>query len=124
KVPAVKDVTEDRAIKILENSGFIAEVVKRQESSDIKAGNVISQDPEAGSTLEKGEKVSLIISSGIKEIEVPDLDKMSLDEAENKLKEYELKRGVVNKEYSDSVPEGKIMGQNQRLVKKYNREVQ
>ncbi|NMB10491.1 MAG: Stk1 family PASTA domain-containing Ser/Thr kinase [Tissierellia bacterium] len=86
KVPAVKDVTEDRAIKILENSGFIAEVVKRQESSDIKAGNVISQDPEAGSTLEKGEKVSLIISSGIKEIEVPDLDKMSLDEAENKLK--------------------------------------
>src|SRR5699024_5605796 len=90
KVPAVKDVTEDRAIKILENSGFIAEVVKRQESSDIKAGNVISQDPEAGSTLEKGEKVSLIISSGIKEIEVPDLDKMSLDEAENKLKEYEL----------------------------------
>jgi len=111
KVPAVKDVTEDRAIKILENSGFIAEVVKRQESSDIKAGNVISQDPEAGSTLEKGEKVSLIISSGIKEIEVPDLDKMSLDEAENKLKEYELKRGVVNKEYSDSVPEGKIMGQ-------------
>lgn len=111
KVPAVKDVTEDRAIKILENSGFIAEVVKRQESSDIKAGNVISQDPEAGATLEKGEKVNLIISSGIKEIEVPDLDKMSLDEAENKLKEYELKRGVVNKEYSDTVPEGKIMGQ-------------
>lgn len=111
KVPAVKDVSEDRAIKILENAGFIPEVVKREENSDIKAGNVISQDPEAGEELEKGERVVLIVSSGIKEIDVPDLEKMSLDEVENKLKEFELKRGVVDKEYSDLIPEGKVISQ-------------
>lgn len=63
-VPDVQYKTQEEAVAMLEASGLIAEI--RQESSTtVAAGNVIRQDTEAGTKLEKGGTVIIYISTGV-----------------------------------------------------------
>ena len=62
-VPDVQYKSQEEAEEMLRNNGLVAEI--RQESSTtVAAGNVIRQDIEAGTKLEKGETVVIYISTG------------------------------------------------------------
>ena len=60
-VPVVRDLTEDDAIKALQNRGFQVEVVEQPVLIPTKKGLVVSQDPEPGAVGCKGSKVRITV---------------------------------------------------------------
>ena len=64
EVPNVVGKSEGSAQTILENAGFKVSTPEYQSSDTVKQGNVISQTPDAGSSLESGKTVHLVISTG------------------------------------------------------------
>src|SRR5439155_15712926 len=62
-VPNVVGQAQDSAKGALQDAGFTV-VVKQKTDDKIPAGNVISQDPAAGTKLAKGKTVTLTVSTG------------------------------------------------------------
>ena len=96
KVEDTVGMSEAEATATLGKSGF---VVNKTESHDpyIKAGNVITQSPAAGSKAPKGTTVTLTISLGpeISKVQVPDLMAKGEEEAMALLVESGLQLGAV-----------------------------
>lgn len=84
------------------------------ESSDMPEGYIIRQDPEPGTEIKSGEKVSFVVSQGEEEdesgIEVPNLKGRTENEAKKLLESVGLKLGKVATEHSDT-EEGLIISQ-------------
>ncbi len=81
--------------------------------SDVEEANkVISQSPVEGYTLEKGERVKIIVSSGLDEsqVKVPSVVGLSLDEAKQKLVSGKLSQSISYRE-DTSKEEGVILSQ-------------
>lgn len=112
-VPDVS-VKEYRAAEIeLRGAGF---TYKEERISDelIKEGYVIKTDPPAGTSLAKGESVTLYISTGPAApgtIPMPDFTGKTEDEANRMLTEYNLQMGNITYEYSDK-PKNTIIKQS------------
>lgn len=87
--------------------------VKYEKSDDYDEGQIISQDPQAGTMRTQGTKVNLVVCSGKKtqEVSVPSLTGITLEEATKKLKKAGLKRGKVTYEQNDIYGEGYVMWQ-------------
>ena len=77
-VPNVKGVPLDRARSMLESGGLSAGSVGTQESSQA-SGTVVSQSPSAGSEVDAGTSVRLVISEGSRE-RMDESSKASKDE--------------------------------------------
>ncbi len=84
---AVKDVVGkqfDSASTILKGDGF--KVAEKGKSSDtIPEGQVISQDPPAGTTTDKGANVTLTVSRGVAQVTVPNVINLSEGEARRQI---------------------------------------
>lgn len=63
-VPDVTGKSQSAAQSTLENSGLSAGSISEEPSDTVKKGNVISSDPAAGTKVNKGAKVNLVISTG------------------------------------------------------------
>lgn len=112
-VPDVTGKTLSEAKSILEAAGF--EVEEDDEySEEVEENLIISQSPEGGSEASEGSAVKITVSKGkeIKVAKVPDLNKMTVTEAESALSAVNLKLGNVSQEYSDSVKEGQVISQS------------
>ncbi|MFL6135585.1 MAG: Stk1 family PASTA domain-containing Ser/Thr kinase [Nocardioidaceae bacterium] len=75
----------DLATRTLRKAGLEAEV-SRANSDSVPEGDVMSQTPNSG-TLVKGDKVRLVVSKGPVLVDVPDVRRMSVDDATNALQE-------------------------------------
>jgi beta-lactam-binding protein with PASTA domain len=108
----VPDVTEQRAKqarRTLKDAGFRVREDQRP-SSRVRAGLAISTEPPAGRTLERGKIVTLVISSGAKQVEVPSVVGLQQDLAESALRNEGL---IVNIEQRDAdEPEGQVIAQD------------
>lgn len=97
KIPDVVGMTEAEGVATLSNKGF---VVNKTEGFDayIKAGNIITQSPEAGSKAPSGTAVTIRISLGPEttKVQMPDLMGRSEEEAMAVLVENGLNLGVVS----------------------------
>lgn len=60
----LKGYTESALNEYKKTSGFTIRVARQDFSEDVPKGSVISQTPEAGTTLEKGSTVNVVISKG------------------------------------------------------------
>ncbi len=103
KLPDVteKDLTE--AVDILEDNGFIP-VVQDSVFDDFYAKDVIvQQNPSPFSTVKKGRRVYLVISSGEKPIIMPDLITRTLTDAVYELQSYGLAVQDTFWRFSDSL---------------------
>lgn len=114
-VPYVKGLDRISAKAIIEQNGLVLNNVTEEFSDSIAGGIVISQDPSADSLVKKGDKVNLVISKGaeVKKAIVPDLNGLSLNEAERVLQSTNLKLGdqktiITN----DKLQDGKIFMQS------------
>ena len=88
--------------------------VTEEFSDSIASGIVISQDPSEESLVQKGDKVNLVISKGaeVKITVVPDLNGLSLNEAERVLQNSNLKLGDTKEIVTnDKSQDGKIFSQ-------------
>ena len=124
-VPDVSDMTVSRAEELLEEKGLEVEAkTKKEESDEISEGKVIKTDPEAKRTVKKGTKVTLIVSSGTKKIEVEDYTGKSYYEIKAKLEVYGIKVITEEKEVvkSDNVKENTIISQDVKAGEKLGKD--
>ena len=111
-VPNVVGMTQDQAQTALTQQGLTLGTVTARESSTVDAGKVISQDPSAGVSLSRGTKVNIVISTGMGQVQVPDLSGMSAAEAERALSAAGLKGSNGGTVASDSVSENQVASQD------------
>lgn len=110
-VPNVVGATETNAANALKDVNL--KVEKQYEySSDVEAGNVISQNPTAGSTAEEGATVTLVISQGKEDVKMPNVVDSGRESAVNTIEGLGLVVGTITEEYSDTVDEGKVISQS------------
>ncbi len=115
-VPDVTGLSQAEAKVTLENSGFVVDITE-SGSDSVEAGNVISQNPTAGSSAESGSTVILVISNGkgsvsAGSITVPDLKGMTEQAAKTALTASGLSFTSVTEENSDTVAAGLVMSQS------------
>jgi beta-lactam-binding protein with PASTA domain len=93
-VPRVTGRIVEDATALLEDAGF---VVARNDafSDDVARGRVISQDPARGKNLQPGETVSIVVSLGPEEFELPSFLGMGRDEAIARMEQLGLEAQVV-----------------------------
>lgn len=112
-VPDVVKKEREAAQVELSNAGF--EYSSSDEfSEDVPIGAVVSQTPEGNTEAVKGTMVKLVISKGPepKNVAVPDLTGLSLEEARNKLQSVKLKLSSdITQEESTSFITGTVMRQ-------------
>jgi serine/threonine-protein kinase len=110
-VPQVVGLTVSSARGRLQKVGLQAS--EREENSDTVAeGRVISVSPNEGQKVDKGSSVTLVVSSGKPQVQVPDVVGKSFDEAQSTLQAAGFKVTRVDKE-SDKDP-GTVLSQNPR----------
>ena len=99
------DVAESR----LRAQNLVPERV--ETAAEEPPGQVISQDPVGGTPVEVGSTVTLTVSTGPGEVEVPSLDGLTETEAAAELLKLNLTLGEVTKVDNSTEPEGTIIGQ-------------
>lgn len=111
-VPNVVNYEDSQATTLLEEAGL--KVTHGYAYDDnVEKDHVISSDPVAGTEVEEGSTVKIIISNGKeqKKVVVSNLEGMSEADAAAKLTELNLV-GAPTYEYSDTVKEGQVISQD------------
>ena len=94
EVPQLVDLKRADAMTLLSEHD-LTPIPIEQTSDEIAAGHVISSDPEAGTMLNRGDRVTLYISTGPVTAAVPDIDRMTLDSYKQALADLGLTVGLV-----------------------------
>jgi len=108
-IPYVLDIETERAVYVVEESGFILGQLLEVNDDNIPRGFVISQNPVAGTKMSPGSTIDLVISKGPSLIEISDLSRKSPEDAIQILEtlgfEYEL-----IEEFSENIEVGLVSG--------------
>ncbi|MBB3040353.1 Stk1 family PASTA domain-containing Ser/Thr kinase [Nocardioides soli] len=108
-VPKLKGRSEDAAQDALlaTHLGYGRSIEKWSDS--VPAGEVISSDPKAGTTLRPDSPVDLVVSKGPKPVDLKDWVGKSVDKAMEWLAKKGLTGKVASEEYSNDVPDGAVI---------------
>jgi eukaryotic-like serine/threonine-protein kinase len=117
-VPNVVGIKEILAVHKLQDAGFSVppSAIKRVPDANVPETVVISQDPQAGDKVPKGNLVSLRVSSGAPLATVPDVRDKSLTDAIQILADRGLKANAVA--VPSSKPENTVVAQDPAPGKK------
>jgi beta-lactam-binding protein with PASTA domain/tRNA A-37 threonylcarbamoyl transferase component Bud32 len=108
-VPLVEGLERQLAIEQIEAVGLEAEV-EEQPSTDVERGIVIEQSPREGTQVSKGSTVTITVSTGPRQVEVPSLVGGTYEEAVDALTELGLEPRRV--EVFSQKPVGQVTGQD------------
>ena len=110
QIPTVGGLTRSSARGRLKRAGF--EIEERREPSDtVPAGKAIRTSPPSGTTREKGSTVILLLSSGVEQVQVPDVTGQSFQEASATLADRGFKVSR-NDQTTDNEDPGTVLKQN------------
>ena len=118
-VPDVVGKQMTLAKQILEDKNLRVKIAETYDAS-VPAGQVVSQYPEAGSKVKEQRLVTVYISKGGEEIEMPDLKGLSRENAEEKLKKVGLKLGSIY-EKNSSEEAGTVIAKDPRAGSKISK---
>ncbi|MFF4529943.1 Stk1 family PASTA domain-containing Ser/Thr kinase [Streptomyces sp. NPDC001407] len=107
-VPAVLDMTQDKAEQSLDKAG-LGMRTKQDFSDTVERGHVISTDPGPGGRIRNTGKVTVTLSKGPARAEVPNVVGMTFDEAKKKIEGAGLTVGEVGKQFSGETPQGSVL---------------
>ena len=108
EVPDVTGKSEKDATESLDDAGL--EVGTRLGfSEDIPEGRVVATEPAAGTQIQTGTTVTLIISKGSNAVDVPDVVGLDDQAALNALESAELAGTIVQRD--DDAPQGEVVAQ-------------
>ena len=108
-IPYVLDIETERAIYVVEESGFTLGQLLEVNDENIPRGFVISQNPIAGTKMSPGATVDLVVSKGPSLIEISDLSRKSPEDAIQILETLGLEYELIE-EYSEDVEIGLVSG--------------
>lgn len=109
-VPSIVGMTEEDAKDTLNKNDLGYYVSAREASDKFEAGEIISQDPEANSKVDKNTEVRVVVSTGkeIQNVAVPDVVGKTEDEAQKMIEDAGLIVDVESS-YDDNVESGKVI---------------
>ena len=93
----------------LRRRGLIANV--DEKDADQPEGEVIAQDPGPGSKLKRGDTVTIVVSTGVGAVVVPDVVGQSEAAAQARLSGLGLNADVVRQETDESSEDGRVLDQ-------------
>jgi beta-lactam-binding protein with PASTA domain/predicted Ser/Thr protein kinase len=108
EVPDVINQSEESARSELDAAGF-GMVTGEAASSEIPAGNVISQEPVAGTKLAEGSDVNVVISTGPEQVTVPDVHCDSVSDARAQIIDAGLSPQDGGSQTTDECPDGTVV---------------
>jgi eukaryotic-like serine/threonine-protein kinase len=118
-VPSVAGLSRDEARSRLKRAGF--DIEERRESSDnVPSGKAIRTSPPSQTRLEKGSQVILLLSTGVEQVEIPDVTGQQFDSATKELQDrgFKVQR---NDQVTDDEDPGTVLkqspGANQKIDK-------
>lgn len=82
---------------------------REEFSEEIAAGQVISTDPSAGTSIWRLQPVTLVVSKGLERYAVPTIEGTPLEEALSALTAANLAGGTQTQDWSETVPEGSVI---------------
>jgi serine/threonine-protein kinase len=110
-LPAVEGLTASSAESKLRSAGF-KPTIQEQSSGKVAQGHVISTDPPAGLVVQVGSPVTVLVSSGPAQIDVPELVGQSQKGAEAALSSAGLALGAITPQVSASETPGTVLSQS------------
>jgi beta-lactam-binding protein with PASTA domain len=111
-VPDVSGMTQAAATTALTSAGLPLGTITEENSATVPVGNVIRQDPAAGSVVPPGTAVSLVVSLGGSSVAVPSLVGKPQASAVTTIVTAGFTVGTVTTGYSDTVIAGGVMSQS------------
>jgi beta-lactam-binding protein with PASTA domain len=108
-VPDVTGLSRESAEARLRDEGLAVSV--DEQESDEPEGDVISQSPSAGAKLTRGETVTITVSSGRPQVEVPDVVGMGEERATARLSGAGLTPVRQEREVTDPTQDGVVVEQ-------------
>ena len=112
EVPDVTGLDLTEATVLIREMGLALDVVDDEYSDTIDEGVVISQSIPAGTQVEIGESIDLVVSLGSGLVIVPDFTGLDKDEARELIVSLSLDLGRIISEYDDDVEEGMVIRQS------------
>ena len=112
-VPDLRNQGQLEAESALKEGRLKSGEITEEYSTDVAKGNVISQEPAAGESVNPNSAVNLVISKGEELFAVPQVKGKSESDAKAALKKASLKASVST-EYSSSVAKGKVISQSKK----------
>ena len=110
--PPVTGLTQAEAEAAIADAGLSVGTVTTEYSDTVPAGRVIRQDPQAGSDLEAGTPVDLVVSLGPAWVTVPNVVGRTQTEAQATITSVGLAVGAITQEHSPSIPVGSVIRQD------------
>ncbi len=113
EVPELEGFTlREAKVKLDKNNLQLGEVTE-EYNNEIEEGQIIKQEPEAGTEVKASKTINLLISKGEEpqEVEVPELLGLRREEAIDKLRQKNLIVGQVTEKKSLNYREGKVLAQ-------------
>ncbi len=114
RMPNIINWDQRQALKLLQDEmGFTVD--QTYEASDtVNEGYVIRSTPIEGTICKPGDKVSIVISQGpkVETCTVPTVEGMTLEEAVEALRSFDLEVGDVNEIHSETVEAGLVVLQS------------
>jgi serine/threonine protein kinase/beta-lactam-binding protein with PASTA domain len=110
-VPLVEGIPEELAVQRIEAAELEAEV-EREPSIRVDEGIVIEQSPREGTQVAQGSTVTITVSSGPRQVEVPRLIGLTYDEAVDRLDDVGLEPRRV--EVFSQRPANEVINQSPR----------
>ncbi|MCX4989725.1 MULTISPECIES: Stk1 family PASTA domain-containing Ser/Thr kinase [unclassified Streptomyces] len=106
--------TKKDADQMAENVNLTLAVTKKPCESE-KTGNVCSQDPKAGTQVNKGDTINVVVSTGAPKVVVPNVTGKQLDKATQILEASKYDFDVKTKYEESTETENKVLGQDPEL---------
>ncbi|MDY3119283.1 MAG: Stk1 family PASTA domain-containing Ser/Thr kinase [Peptoniphilus sp.] len=114
-----KDVSE--AKDFAASNDLNLEIDEKESDEGMKPGTILSQSVDAGEVIKRGDQFSIVIAKEKEKVKVPDLENMTISEAQATLKTAGLNLVVDKTEFSEQVPTDRIIRQtpksNEELAK-------
>jgi eukaryotic-like serine/threonine-protein kinase len=116
-VPNVVGMPIDQAQTRLGDAGLVVRLADGHYSTKVAADHVLRVEPAAGTTVEKGDRVTLFPSLGPRPVPVPDVIGKTLPKARELLRDAGLRVGKVSRDYDERYQEGLVVHQGVRADK-------
>ena len=114
-VPNLIGLTQEQAIKAIEDNGFEVGKVEQGYTSAQDPGLVYEQNPLATRAMPEGSPIDIRVSKGeapAEKVTVPDLTNLPEDQVEDELAKYNLKGRKGEDQESDSIEKGRVCAQD------------
>jgi beta-lactam-binding protein with PASTA domain len=109
-VPDVTGLSRDSAEARLRDER-LEPAVEEQESADVPEGDVISQSPVGGTEVARGETVTITVSTGPRQVEVPDVMGQSEERAAGRISSAGLSPVTQERTVTDPTQDGVVIEQ-------------